>query len=167
MQVNLEAKNLIVAGSDTTAITLTYLTWAVLRQPDIRKTLEDEVNALGSDFTEANLEELPFLNAVIEESLRLYGAAPGTMPRQTPPGGATFCGYYIPSNTTVSTQAFTIHRDPSLFEDPDKYDPLRALYIIVVLTKSDSTPHDFSTAESSQQKLLKLSILLGPVLEPV
>ena len=120
IEVNLEAKNLIVAGSDTTAITLTYLTWAVLRQPEIRKRLEDEVGALEPDFTEANLEELPYLNAVIEESLRLYGAAPGTMPRQTPAGGATFCGYYIPGNTTVSTQAFTIHRDPSLFENPEK-----------------------------------------------
>jgi len=38
--VRLEAANLIVAGSDTTAVTLTYLVWAVLKQPELQRQLE-------------------------------------------------------------------------------------------------------------------------------
>jgi cytochrome P450 len=86
LDVSREAGNFIVAGSDTTAITLTYLIWAVLKQPALQKDMENEVRGLMSDFTDADLEALPLLNAVIEESLRLYGAAPASLPRTTPPG---------------------------------------------------------------------------------
>jgi cytochrome P450 len=121
LDVNLEAGNFIVAGSDTTAITLTYLIWAVLKQPELQRALEDEVYGLKYDFADADLEALPLLNAVIEETLRLYGAAPASVPRTTPLGGATHGGYFVPGGTTVSTQAFTIHRDSSLFSNPDRY----------------------------------------------
>jgi len=117
--VNLEAGNFIVAGSDTTAITLTYLIWAVLKQPRLQRDLEIEVQALAPDFADADLEALPLLNAVIEETLRLYGAAPASLPRMTPARGATISGYLIPGGTTVSTQAYTIHRDSTLFPNPD------------------------------------------------
>jgi cytochrome P450 len=121
MDVNLEAGNFIVAGSDTTAITLTYLIWAVLKQPTLQRALESEVHGLAPGFTDADLEALPLLNAVIEETLRLYGAAPASLPRTTPAAGATLNGYLIPGGTTVSTQAYTIHRDSTLFPNPDAY----------------------------------------------
>jgi cytochrome P450 len=122
--VNREAGNFIVAGSDTTAITLTYLIWAVLKRPKIQTALEDEVRGLKHDFTDAELEKLPLLNGVIEETLRLYGAAPASLPRTTPRDGATLGGYFVSGGTTVSTQAYTIHRDPALFQNPDAYVPL-------------------------------------------
>lgn len=77
--------------------------------------------ALPEDFTETDLEALPLLNAVIEEALRLYGAAPGSLPRVVPRGGAALGGYFIPEGTTVCTQAFTLHRDSNLFPNPEKY----------------------------------------------
>ncbi|GAB1194129.1 hypothetical protein APSETT444_003370 [Aspergillus pseudonomiae] len=126
-EVVLEAGNLIVAGSDTTAITLTYLVWAVLSQPNLQRELEEEVNSLSADFNDAALEELPLLNAVIMEALRLYGAAPGALPRETPEGGATFCGYFIPQGMTVSTQAYSIHRDGDVYPDPERFDVSRWL----------------------------------------
>jgi cytochrome P450 len=119
--VNKEAGNFIVAGSDTTAITLTYLIWAVLKQPTLQRALESEVHKLKPDFTDTDIEALPLLNAVIEETLRLYGAAPASLPRTTPLGGATHSGYFIPGGTTISTQAYTIHRNNSLFPNPDVY----------------------------------------------
>ena len=82
-----EAGNLIVAGSDTTAVTLTYLVWAVLKQPDLQTRLEDEIAHSSDELTKEELENAPILNSVIEETLRLYGAAPGALPRPRAPSG--------------------------------------------------------------------------------
>ncbi|KAJ5127258.1 hypothetical protein N7448_008037 [Penicillium atrosanguineum] len=127
MEVAIEAGNLIVAGSDTTAVTLTYLIWVVLSHPSLRLQIEEELISLGGDYDEADLESLPVLNATITETLRLYGAAPGSLPRTVPEGGVTLSGYYIPAGTTVSTQSYTIHRDPTLFPNPERFDPARWL----------------------------------------
>ncbi|KAH0284281.1 cytochrome P450 monooxygenase [Aureobasidium namibiae CBS 147.97] len=125
--IQTEAGNLIVAGSDTTGITLTYLTWCVLKQPSLQAALEDEVNNTDAQPTDASLEKLPILNAVIEETLRLYGAAPATLPRLTPAGGATLAHHFIPAGTIVGTQSYSLHRDPSLFPNPDTFDHTRWL----------------------------------------
>lgn len=119
--VHLEASGLIIAGTDTTSTTLTYLTWAVLSRPTLQRDLEQEVSQLPGDYTDTDLEKLPLLNAVIEESLRLYGAAPSGLPRAVPPGGTSIAGHFINAGTTVTTQAYTYHRDASLFPDPDEY----------------------------------------------
>ncbi|KAL2822495.1 cytochrome P450 [Aspergillus granulosus] len=127
LDVITEAGNLIVAGSDTTAVTLTYLVWAVLSSPRLQREIEDEVQALPGDYDDAALEQLPLLNAAIKETLRLYGAAPGSLPRSVPEGGATFLGHYIPAGMTVSTQSYTIHRDENIFSNPEAFDASRWL----------------------------------------
>ena len=116
--VHIEASGLIIAGTDTTATTLTYLVWAVLSQPRLQQELEAEVATLNEDFGDTDLEKLPLLNGVIEETLRLYGAAPAGLPRSVPPGGVTIDDQVIPAGTTVTTQAYTFHRDPNLFPQP-------------------------------------------------
>lgn len=116
-----EAVNLTIAGSDTTGVTLTYLVWAVLRHPDLQARLEAEVRTLPDDFAEADVETLPLLNAVIDETLRLYGAAPGSLPREVPLGGRVLCGFHLPAATVVNTQAHTLHRDSILYADPERY----------------------------------------------
>lgn len=116
--VRTEASNLIVAGSDTTAVTLTYLVWAVLKQPKLQAQLEEEVAQLSDALEMTELEAAPLLNSVIEETLRLYGAAPGALPRIVPSQGLAINGYHIPVGVEVSTQAYTNHRDPRIFEDP-------------------------------------------------
>lgn len=77
-QIEREASNLVVAGSDTTAVTLTYLVYAVLSSPHgIRERLSEELNHLEPGFSPQEAAGLPFLSLVIQETLRLYGAAPG------------------------------------------------------------------------------------------
>jgi cytochrome P450 len=120
-----EAGNLIIAGSDTTAVTLTYLVWAVLKHPDLQSLLENEVAGLSDELTKEELETAPILNSIIQETLRLYCAAPGALPRVVPKQGTMISGHYIPGDTVVSTQAYTNHRDPSAFSDPLKFDGLR------------------------------------------
>lgn len=122
-----EATGLIVAGSDTTSSTLTYLVWAVLSRPELKAALEEELATLTLGYGDQELEALPLLSAVIEETLRLYGAAPGGLPREVPPAGTTLTGYYVPGGTTVTTQAYTIHRDESVFPNANIFDPYRWL----------------------------------------
>lgn len=123
--VALEATALVVAGSDTTAVSLTYLVWAVLSRPDIQDALQKELACLPDNYVDQDLEDLPLLNAVIDETLRLYGAAPGGLPRNVPDEGADVAGYYMPGGTIVTTQAYTIHRDDKLFENALQFDPYR------------------------------------------
>ncbi|KAM0717277.1 hypothetical protein Q7P37_007129 [Cladosporium fusiforme] len=125
--VQLESSGMIVAATDTTAVTLTYLTWAVLSLPELQKALEFEVAALPEEYGDTDLEKLPLLNAVIAETLRLYGAAPTGMPRAVPPGGAHLNDHFVPAGTTVVTQAYTYHRDPKLFPEPNEFLPSRWL----------------------------------------
>lgn len=118
--VRTESTSLIFAGSGTTANTLTFLSYAVLSRPTLQQALEEEVAQLAEGFTDADLEQLPLLNAVINETLRLFCAVPGSLPRVVPAGGITLGGYFIPEGTTVSTQAFTLHRDESLWDNAEE-----------------------------------------------
>ncbi|KAK4646105.1 hypothetical protein QC761_207400 [Podospora bellae-mahoneyi] len=123
-----DAGALLLAGSDPTAISLTFLLWCVLSRPEVQREVEAEVAGMGSgEITDEVCEGLPVLNAVIDESLRLYGAAPGSMPRSVPKGGATLGGYYVPDDTVVVTQNWSLHRDPVAWENPDVFDHTRWL----------------------------------------
>jgi cytochrome P450 len=113
-----EAKNFIIAGSDTTAVTLTYLVWAVLKNPDLQTKLEEEIAQLSDALDIAELETAPILNSVIQETLRIHGAAPSSLPRVVPSQGMVVAGHHIPGGVEVSTQAYTTHRDPSIWSDP-------------------------------------------------
>ncbi|BCR85523.1 cytochrome P450 [Aspergillus chevalieri] len=109
-----DAEAYILGGSDTTAITLTYLVWVVSEHPAVQQRLIREVRSLPDGFKADDLKKLSYMGQVIEESLRLYGAAPGDLPRAVPAGGKRLCGHYIPGGLTVTTQAF----DPSRWENP-------------------------------------------------
>ncbi|TKA71971.1 hypothetical protein B0A49_05334 [Cryomyces minteri] len=122
-----EASNLIVAGSDTTAASLTYFVWAVLHPNNIhvRRRLMDEISTVPANARASDLSSLQYLRAVVDETLRLYGAAPGSLPRVVPSAGVVLSQYPIPGGVTVSTQAFTMHRDPDIFKDPERFEPSR------------------------------------------
>ncbi|KAK6610256.1 cytochrome P450 [Botrytis cinerea] len=119
LDIQQEALNFIVAGTDTTATTLTYLIYNILKYSELQRQLEDEVDTLGDDFESKDVEELPLLNAVIDEGLRLWEQRPQV------------------SLELFLEKAYTIHRDPEIFPEPERFDPQRWLG-----PKSD----DFKTA---------------------
>ncbi|KAK2468887.1 hypothetical protein H9L39_19479 [Fusarium oxysporum f. sp. albedinis] len=126
-EVALEAGAFIVIGTGTTAVTLSYLVYAVLSDPRIQARLETEVGMLEPGYTDAQVAALPYLSAVIEETLRKYSAAPGALPRTVPKGGATLAGHFIPEGTTVSTQAYTFHQNGDFYPNPERFAPERFL----------------------------------------
>ncbi|OJJ03877.1 hypothetical protein ASPVEDRAFT_891036 [Aspergillus versicolor CBS 583.65] len=120
-----EAVNFIIAGSDTTAITLTYLVWAVCRDSKVRESLLRDLAALPEDFSDRETLQLPYLDRVINETLRVYAPVPTGLPRTVPNGGATLAGHWIPAGVTVTTQAYSLHRHPSVFPHPERFNPSR------------------------------------------
>ncbi|KIW16435.1 hypothetical protein PV08_06487 [Exophiala spinifera] len=120
-----EAQAYIVAGSDTTAVTLTYLVYSVCRNESVRKKLLEELASLPEDFRDKDLRNLSYLDQVITETLRLNAPVAVSLPRAVPPEGARLAGYDIPGGVTVSTQAYTLHRLKDIFEDPLRFNPDR------------------------------------------
>ncbi|KAI0533870.1 cytochrome P450 [Xylaria digitata] len=120
-----DAETYIIAGSDTTSNTLTYVTWALCKQPELRDQLVKELETLPVNFTGESLKSLPFLNQCITEGLRRFPVVPGGLPRYVPKEGADIAGYYLPGGSTVMTQTWSLHRNPEVFPNPDQYDPSR------------------------------------------
>jgi cytochrome P450 len=115
-----EAQAYIVAGSDTTAVTLTYLVYNVCKHESVRQKLLEELTSLPEDFRDADLRKLRYLDQVITETLRLNAPVASRLPRAVPPEGARLAGYDIQGGITVSTQAYTLHRLKDIFEDPHR-----------------------------------------------
>ncbi|KAI0427682.1 cytochrome P450 [Xylaria sp. FL1042] len=126
-EVGDNAQAYIVAGSDTTSNTLTYLTWSVCRDPQIRTRLVKELKVLPDSFNYEDLRQvdLPYLEHVIDETLRRFPAVPAGLPREVPEGGAEICGYHIPARYTVTIQNYSLHRNLDAFPNPEKFDPSR------------------------------------------
>lgn len=96
-------------------MTLSYLVWAVYKHQTVRDRLQAELGQLPKGFLHKSLRDLTYLNSVISEGLRGYGAAPGALPRVVPLEGVTLGDYFIPGDVVVSTQSYSIHRDPEVF----------------------------------------------------
>ncbi|KAF1942105.1 cytochrome protein [Clathrospora elynae] len=125
VEVVANAQAYIIAGSDTTASSLTYLVWAVCRDPSIKSRLAAELGALPDGVKDEDLKALPYLNQVIQETLRCYAAAPANLPRNVPAGGCEIDGYWMPEGTEVQTQAYSMHRDPVVYPEPERFNPSR------------------------------------------
>ncbi|KAJ0301104.1 hypothetical protein Brms1b_012546 [Colletotrichum noveboracense] len=125
IEIRDNAQVFIVGGSDTTANSMIYLIWAVCKLPDVKKKLLAELATLPEDFGYEDLREMPYLNWIVNETLRLYTALPCGLPRIVPAGGSELAGHFIPERATVTTQAYSLHRDEHAFPDPYRFYPDR------------------------------------------
>lgn len=119
--VRSEAATFIIGGAETTSTALLYLTWAVLKRPGLQRRIEEEVAALRPDFTDEDVEALPLLHGVIQESLRLYSPTAGANARVCPPGGVTLEGVYLPEGSVVCTLGYAVHRIPEVFPRAEEW----------------------------------------------
>ncbi|KAF2757126.1 cytochrome p450 monooxygenase [Pseudovirgaria hyperparasitica] len=131
-RVNLygDSQLIIVAGSDTTAATLTTLFFELSQHPKVQQALQQEIDQLfddaGADVIDAqSLSKLSYLNAVIQETLRLHPPVPSGLQRVTPYGGVEIAGTFIPGDTIVQVPIYTLQRDARNFPRPDEFIPER------------------------------------------
>jgi cytochrome P450 len=107
-EINLTSAVILIAGSETSATVLSGAAYNLARTPSVQKKVQAEVRAAfksDQDITLLSLARLPYLSAVIEESLRCFPAVPGTFPRRTGPEGDIVAGYYVPADVSHSTAA--------------------------------------------------------------
>ncbi|KAA8568678.1 hypothetical protein EYC84_007681 [Monilinia fructicola] len=118
----------IIAGSDTTSTTLTYLFYHLCLEPHHTTKLREELEPIftsGAPNECREIQDAPYLNGVINETLRLHPAVPSGPLRQTPPDGLTIDGTYIPGNITISAPAWSIGRLESCYPSPHEFLPTR------------------------------------------
>lgn len=108
----------IGAGGEAVGGTLVFLLWSVLRMPDLKRELQAEVAGLSEPLTDAITEQLPILNGVIYEALRLYGGGASHLPRYAPVA-TDVGGYVIPPGTAVTSHSGALHRNPAAWDDPE------------------------------------------------
>ncbi|XP_030532044.1 cytochrome P450 81E8-like [Rhodamnia argentea] len=118
---------LLIAGTDTSSITLEWIMANLLNNPDKLKKAQDEIDSLiGHDrlVEESDVSKLPYLQCIIFETLRLNTTAPLLIPHASS-DDCTIGGYFIPRDSIVMVNAWAIHRDPELWEDPLSFKPER------------------------------------------
>jgi len=114
----------LIAGHDTTATTLTYALWALGHHPDLQDRVADEVGALGDrPLNVRDVPGLPFTVQVVHESLRLCPPAAALARFAT--RDTVVDGFRIERGTNVLVGIYAMHRDPSLWDDPETFDPDR------------------------------------------
>jgi len=126
-QVRDEVMTLLLAGHETTALTLTWAFLLLDRNPDARLRLEAELAAvLGAESPSPDVvSALPYTQAIVNETLRLYPPAYVTgreAIRQTRVGGTA-----IPKGHIILISMYTTHRDARFFPEPDEFRPERWL----------------------------------------
>ncbi|KAG7445087.1 cytochrome P450 monooxygenase pc-bph [Guyanagaster necrorhizus] len=127
-ELTAEALTLLVAGSDTTSNTTCAIIYYIARAPSVQEKLCEEIDKhLGSYVATAEqVKNLPYLQAVINEGLRLYSTIAMGLPRVVPEGGLTMLGNHFPEGTIISVPSYTLHRDPSVFgDDVEEFRPER------------------------------------------
>jgi cytochrome P450 len=118
------------AGTETTATLLSGLTYYLLINPDKMAKLVAEVRGAFKSETDVTIDELaklPYLNACIEEGLRMYPPISSGLPRVTPQEGAMIAGKSVPGNVSVAVNHWATYQSTVNFLNPSTFVPERFL----------------------------------------
>ncbi|MGK7654116.1 cytochrome P450 [Roseovarius sp. B08] len=115
----------IVAGHETTALTLGWSLYLCAFDQDVQDRARAELRAVCGDgpVTGEHVENLPFMRQIIDEALRLY--PPAGMVSRTAMANDTLCGREIRKGDTVILPIYALHRHHMLWDDPDAFRPDR------------------------------------------
>ncbi|KAI0749187.1 high nitrogen upregulated cytochrome P450 monooxygenase 2 [Daedaleopsis nitida] len=137
----------IVAGADTVSSALTSILFCLLTHPDVYARLQAEVDAtyLPGEDPLANpkrAREMPYLHAVIKESMRLFPPVMTASQRKVPrdSAGVHAGSLYLPPGTSIIIPPYAMHRDRKNFSWPDAFWPARWLVAAGKLPLGDAPP---------------------------
>lgn len=120
----------MTAGTETTATALSGTTYYLLINPEYLKRVTDEVRSTFSTLEDLDLDvlsSLTYLNAVLQEGLRMVPPVPISLPRVVSGGGAYIAGQWIPGGTVVGVHHLATYRQEGSFNRPFEFHPQRWL----------------------------------------
>lgn len=122
-----DSRLVIVAGSDTTAATLTHLVYHMAKDPSIVKRLREELkpHMHGDAVNNVDIQDNEYFNGCIYEVLRLHPPVPTALNRDTPPEGIEIGGTFIPGGMDVWCPQYVMGRSDACYKDPESFVPER------------------------------------------
>jgi cytochrome P450 len=126
-QLRDEVMTLLLAGHETTAVSLSW-TWYLLAQyPEVEKKLWSELREVldGRSPGIPDLAKLPYTGRVVKEAMRLYPPAWAIV--RNPLKDCEIGGYRVPAGATVMMSQWVMHHDPRYYDQPERFNPDRWL----------------------------------------
>ncbi|CAO3674069.1 unnamed protein product [Umbelopsis vinacea] len=122
----------LIAGSETTSNTIGFAIIHLLEHPEVLTQLREELDDLyprdsKALFSHDDLKSLPYLNAVINETMRIKPVAMGGLPRQTVQDYVIGGKYHIPKDTIISAHIYACQTNPEYWPEPLAFKPERWL----------------------------------------
>ncbi|KAH7848547.1 hypothetical protein Vadar_004244 [Vaccinium darrowii] len=118
---------LFLGGIGTSTSTMERAISLLLNHPEVLHKVRTEIDTQvghGRFIEEMDLAALPFLQCVINETLRLYPPVPLLLPRYSSED-CTVGGFDVPRGTTLLVNVWAMHRDPKVWEEPNNFKPER------------------------------------------
>ncbi|KAF4388049.1 cytochrome P450 76A2 [Cannabis sativa] len=127
--LNIFILEIFMAGSETTSSTIEWALTELLLNPQAMAKAKVELNQVigpNRKVEESDIENLPYIQAIIKETLRMHPPIPFLVPRRAV-NDTVFMGHFVPKNTQVFVNAWAIGRDPDVWNDPSVFKPERFL----------------------------------------
>ncbi|XP_038681308.1 cytochrome P450 76T24-like [Tripterygium wilfordii] len=131
--------DLFVAGTDTTSSTLEWAMAELLCNPEKLTKAQTELRkVIGKDeiVEESKITELPYLRAVVKETLRLHPPGPFLVPRKAN-SDVEICGFRVPESAQILVNVWAMGRDPNVWENPNSFVPERFLEVNIDIKGRD------------------------------
>jgi cytochrome P450 len=115
---------LFVAGADSSSTAVEWAMAELLRSPEAMTKVKEELKRVLGNKTqveESDIGQLPYLQAVVKEVLRLHPPVAMTFYRAE--ATVSVLGYQIPEGTTIILNIWAVHRNNDTFVNPDKFEP--------------------------------------------
>jgi 5-O-(4-coumaroyl)-D-quinate 3'-monooxygenase len=132
-------QDMITAGMDTTVISVEWAMAELIRNPRVQKKLQEELDrVVGRDrvMSETDFQTLPYLQAVVKESLRLHPPTPLMLPHKASTS-VKIGGYNVPKGANVMVNVWAVARDPKVWSNPLEFRPERFLEENIDIKGSD------------------------------
>ncbi|CAO1638006.1 unnamed protein product [Sympodiomycopsis kandeliae] len=123
------AGSLFGAGSETTSSAIGVVMLVFMSFPDVQKKAQEEVDRqVGRERMPAfaDMPHLPYIQAVVDETFRWRPVAAGGFAHRVVSHDA-YRGYCVPKGSIIIPNHWALHRDPTIYKDPEKFDPERFL----------------------------------------
>lgn len=120
---------MITAGMDTTAISVEWGMAELIRNPRVQQKAQEELDrviGLERVLSETDFSNLPYLQCVAKEALRLHPPTPLMLPHRAT-ANVKIGGYDIPKGSIVHVNVWAVARDPAVWKDPNEFRPERFL----------------------------------------